>query len=183
MGKVLYCLKTLMWSDQLSCDGEFVKKLQRMNLFIALFYVPAWLKCNIGMDAPINDVNFLHDMLMYKNEDPTTPDSAFNKLSLHQWYLKQEMVAFSFFSQHPLLTNKMKESMAFQLLSILPPHEFCRGIPAFKTNINRCSKLCDFIGPETWFIFECLRMDKDWFYDKQEQWTAYESFKKCQNFV
>ena len=60
------------------------------------------------MDAPINDLNFLNDMIMYKNENPTLADSAFNKLSLHQWYLMQETVAFSFFSQHPLLTNEMK---------------------------------------------------------------------------
>ena len=39
MGKVLYCQKMLMWFNQLSYDGEFVKKLQRINLFIALFYV------------------------------------------------------------------------------------------------------------------------------------------------
>ena len=92
-------------------------------------------------------------------------------------------MAFSFFSQHPLLTNEMKESMAFQFLSISPPDEFRRGISVFKRNIDRCSKLCDFIGPETWFIFECLGMDKDWLYANPEQWTAYESFKKGQNFV
>ena len=113
MGKVLYCQIMLMWSDELSYDGEFVKKLQGINLFIALFYVPAWLKCNISADAPINDLNFLHDMLTYKNEDPTVDDSTFNKLSLHQWYLMQETVTFSFFSQHSLLTNEMIESMAF----------------------------------------------------------------------
>ena len=126
---------------------------------------------------------FLHDMLRYKNEDSTVADTAFNKLSSHQWYLTQEAVAFSFFSQHPLLTNETKESMAFQLLSISPPNEFRRKIPVFKRNIDRCSKLCDFIGPETWFIFECLRMDKDWLYDKPEQWTANKSFKKGQKFV
>ena len=120
---------------------------------------------------------------MCKSEDPTIADSAFNKLSLHQWYLTQETVAFSFFSQHFLLTNEIKESMAFQLLSISPSDEFRRGISVFKRNIDRCSKLCDFIGPETWFIFECLRMDKDWLYDKPEQWTTHESFKKGQNFV
>ena len=171
----------LMWSDQLYYDGEFVKKLQRINLFIALFFVPAWLKGNIDMDAPSNNLNFLHDILMY-NEDPTIADSAFNKLPLHQWYLTQETVAFSFFSQHLLLTNEMKESMAFQLLSISPPDEIRKGIPVFKKNIDRCSKLCDFIGPETWFIFECLRMDKDWLYDNPEQWTAYESFEKGSKF-
>ena len=134
------------------------------------------------MDAPINDLTFLHDMLRYKNEDSTVADTAFNKLSSYQWYLTQESVAFSFFSQHPLLTNEMKESMAFQLLSISPPDEFRRGILVFKRNML-CSKLCDFIGPETWFIFECLRMDKDWLYNKPEQWTANESFKKGQKFV
>ena len=79
----------------------------------------------------------------------------------------------------------MKESMAFQLLSISPPDEFRRGIPVFKRNIDRCSKLYDFIGPETWLlkILECLRMDKDRLYDKPEQWTANESFKKGKKFV
>ena len=158
-----------MWSDEMSYDCEFVKKLHRINLFIVLFYVLAWLKCNIGMDAPINDLTFLHDMLRYKNEDSTVADTGFNKLSSHQWYLTQETVAFSFFSQHSLLTNEIKESVAFQLLSISPPDKFRRRIPVFKRNIDRCSKLYDFIGPKTWFIFECLRKDKDWLYDKPEQ--------------
>ena len=135
------------------------------------------------MDAPINDLTFLHDMLRYKNKDLTVADNTFNKLSSYQWYLTQETVAFSFFSQYPLLTNEMKKSLAFQLLSISPPDEFCRGIPVFKKNIDRCSKLCDFSRPETWFIFECLRMDKDWLYNKPEQWTTNESFKKGQKFV
>ena len=174
-----------MWPDQMSYDREFVEKLYRINLFIALFYVPAWLKSNIGMNAPINDLTFLHDMLRHKNEDPPVADTFFNKLLSHQWYLTQETMAFSFFSQHPLLINEMKEFMAFQLLSISPPHEFRRGITVFKRNIDRCSKLYDFIGPETWFlkILECLRMDKDWLYDKPEQWTANESFKKGKKFV
>ena len=63
MGKVLYCQKMFMWSDQMSYDCEFVEKLYQINLFIALFYVPAWLKCNIGMGASINDLIFLHDIL------------------------------------------------------------------------------------------------------------------------
>ena len=80
----------------MSYDCEFVKQLHRINLFIALFYVPAWMKYNIVMDAPINDLTFLHDMLRYKNKDSTVADTAFNSLSLHQWYLTQETVAFSF---------------------------------------------------------------------------------------
>ena len=58
---------------------------------------------------------------------------------------------------------------------------FAEEFPFLK-NIDRCSKLW-FIGPEIWFIFECLRMDKDWVYDKPEQWIANELFKKGQKFV
>ena len=76
------------------------------------------------MNAPINDLTFLHDILRYENEDPTLADTASNKLLSHQWYLTQETVAFFFFSQHPLSANEMKESMAFQLLSISPLDEF-----------------------------------------------------------
>ena len=73
--------------------------------------------------------------------------------------------------------------MAFQLLTLSPPDEFRRGIPVCKRNIDRSLPLCDFIEPEAWFIFEFLRMNKDWLYDKPEQWTVNESFKKGQKFV
>ena len=32
--------------------------------------------------------------------NPAVADVAFMKLSAHKWYLTEEMVAFSFFSQH-----------------------------------------------------------------------------------
>ena len=88
-------------------------------------------------------------MLRYKKEDPAVVDAAFMKLSAHQWYLNEEIVAFSFFSQHSYLTNEVKESMALRLLSMSPPDEFRRGIPVFKRVIDEDSKLIDFIGPET----------------------------------
>ena len=154
-----------MWADQLSYESDFLAKLHRINLFIALFYVPAWLKCSIGLDAPMNDLTFLQDMISYKEEDPAVADAAFNKLSSHQWYLTKEIVAFSFFSQHSSLTNEIRESMALRLLSIVPPQKYRRGVPLFKRNIDKHSQLLDFIGPETWFIFETLKLDTAWLYD------------------
>ena len=183
MGKVLYCQKMFLWADQMSYDSDFLEKLHRINAFIALFYVPAWLKCSIGLDAPINDLIFLQNMIRYKTEDPAVADAAFAKLSAHQWYLTEETVVFSFFSHHPLLTNEVKESMALRLLSVSPPDEFRRGIPVFKRNIDEQSKLHDFIGTETWFIFDALNLEKDWLYDSPEVWISNESFKKGQSFV
>ena len=96
MGKVLYCQKMFMWSNQMQYESDFVDKLRRINQFIALFYVPAWLKCSIGVDAPINDLEFLQNMIEYRSDDHVVADSAFKKLSSHKWYLNEETVAFSF---------------------------------------------------------------------------------------
>ena len=71
-----------LWADQLSYDSEFLEKLQRINELIAFFYVPAWLKSSIGLDAPINDLTFLQEMLRYKKS--AVADAAFMKLSAHQ---------------------------------------------------------------------------------------------------
>ena len=60
-----------MWSDQRSYDCEFVEKLHEINLFIALFYVPAWLKWNIGMDAPINDLTLPIHRAKFSRHDST----------------------------------------------------------------------------------------------------------------
>ena len=54
----------------------------------------------------------LQVMLRYEKEDPGVAYAALIKLSAHQLYLTEEIVAFSFFSQHSYLANKVKESMA-----------------------------------------------------------------------
>ena len=63
-------------------------------------------------------------MLRYKKEDPAVADAAFMKLSAHQWYLTEEIVAFSFFNQHSYLTHEVRESMVLRLLLMSPPDEF-----------------------------------------------------------
>ena len=183
MGQVLYCQKMFLWADQLSYDSEFLEKLQRFNVFIAFFNVPACLKSSIGLDVPINHLTFLQEMLRYKKEDPAVANAAFMKLSAHRWYLTEEIVAFSFFNQHSYLTNEVKESMALRLLSMSPLDEFRRGIPVFKRVIDEDSKLIGFMGPETWYIFDALNLDNNWLYDSPGSWSCNECFKKGRKFV
>jgi len=183
MGQVLYCQKMFMWSDQLHYERDFVENLQRINLFIALFYVPAWLKSSIGIDAPVNDLEFLQNMLIYRKEDVVVADAAYQKLSNHRWYLNEDTVAFSFFSDHPLVTVKVKESMALRLLSTSPPDEFHRGVPVFRGKVDEQTQLADLIGPETWFLFRTLNLSQDWLYISPELWPSNESFQKGKDFV
>jgi len=77
MSQVLYCQKMYMWSEQMSYDDALIDNLHRINLFIALFYVPAialfyvpaWLTSSIGSDTAINDFLFLEDITRYEEVD------------------------------------------------------------------------------------------------------------------
>ena len=147
------------------------------------FYVPAWLKYSIGVDAPINDLEFLQNMIEYRSDDHVVADSAFKKLSSHKWYLNEETVAFSFFSDHRCMSSDVKEAMALRLLSISPPDEFRRGIPVCRRNVDAFTKVVDLIGPETWFLFETLDLDRSWLYLSPELWPSSESYQKAKTFV
>jgi len=40
-----------------------MSKLHRFATILVLFYIPARLKCGVGADAGINNLNFLKDIL------------------------------------------------------------------------------------------------------------------------
>ena len=54
-GNSLDSQKVFMKSDQLHYSAGVVKKFQRINQFLALFYVPAWPKASIGSNAFFNE--------------------------------------------------------------------------------------------------------------------------------
>jgi len=54
-----------------------MSKLHRFAMFLVLFYIPAWLKCGIGADAGINNLNFLKDILQYKAYDGDVGEAGF----------------------------------------------------------------------------------------------------------
>ena len=113
-------------------SNEIIDLLSRMNLFLSLFYVPAWLKSSVGSDAAINDLKFIHDMHDFRVVDACVADAALNKIRSHHWYLNEETVVFSLFSDNPCMTYDRKGEMAHCILSTPRPEHFRRGIPVLK---------------------------------------------------
>ena len=68
----------------------------------------------IGADAPINDLILYKKLLKYKELDAEVAEIAISKLSLHLWYLTEEVVVFALFSNK--LDNDDKARMAAKLL-------------------------------------------------------------------
>ena len=63
-----------MFSKQLVYDKRLTTKLFRINRYLSLFHTPAQTKARIGADAPMNDLQLIHDMMDYKEIDKEVTD-------------------------------------------------------------------------------------------------------------
>ena len=151
-----------MWSQQLSYDDILSAKLRRINLFLALFYVPLRLSSSIGLNTAINDFLFLENMSQYEKFDSAVAQAAFKKLATHRWYLEEETAVYVLFSDQPATTNGDKREMAQRLLNVPKTESFRTGLPVSNRPLTPSTKLSDLLGPESWFIFHALDFGYEW---------------------
>ena len=176
----IYAGKMFMFSNQLSYDAEMIMKLQRMNIFLSLFYTSRWLKASTGADAPMNDLQFIHDMLEYRSIDREVADIALDKLSNHRWYLTEELVPFALFSN--IVPDNMKQNIASKLMSVPEPEHFRLGKPVFR-QVNRQTSLVDLIGPESHTLFHALHIAPHWLAKPVSEWPLDSEFTVAETFV
>jgi len=122
-------------------------------------------------------------MISYKETNAEVAEAAFKKLLSHRWYLTEETVTFCFFSDNSLVSNKIKVSMALQLLSTTVPDEFRCRIPIFRGTVDEQTQLLDFVGSETWFLLEVLNLEESWLYLTPELWSNSDSYQTGKKFV
>ena len=114
MPSVLYPAKMYSFSTQAGYDKEMIDKLEALCKFNALFYVPKWLASSVGSDAPYNDLELWHDLQEYQKYDSRVATAALAALERHFWYLTEELVVFSLFSNR--LDDAKKQKIAQELL-------------------------------------------------------------------
>lgn len=183
MGTILYAQKMFMWADQLDYKSEEVELLRRFNLFLVLFYIPAWVDSSIGRDAAGNDLRFVQHMLSYKEYDEQVSTAASRKLLKHDWYIVEETAVYALFS--PTESKETRENMAKALLQVERTSSFRRGPPSLNATIqiNKDSTLSDLIGPQSWYIFEVFECSGDWLRQPVDDWHFSDSFNKMNCYV
>lgn len=172
----IYASKMLMFQSQMTYDEEIIRKLNRMNTFLSLFYTSAWMKSSIGADAPINDLQLFKDMIAYRDIDREVADIVIDKMENHCWYLTEEVVPFALFSKLSVMTYKLKQDIASKLLSTPVPDRLRLGKPVFR-KISCHTSLLDLIGPESNTLFQSLNISKEWLAKPFEDWSAITNIK------
>ena len=80
----------------------------------------------------MHNLEFIHDLIDYREVDLEVADVALNKLTNHRWYLTQEIVPFSLFSKHASMTDSVKEEVAAALHASEKPNKLRVGKPLFQ---------------------------------------------------
>lgn len=108
MSKVIYCLKMYIFRKQMGYSKDICDNLNDFCLFVGLIYSRYWIQCPLTCDAPLNDLNMYNDLHRYAQINKKISDSASAKLSRHLWYLSEELVPLSLFSDKVPIREKKK---------------------------------------------------------------------------
>lgn len=180
MPSVLYPAKMYAFGSQMGYNSTQLKKFERLCKFNALFYVEKWLMANVASDAPVNDFKLWKNLQEYKKYDREVSEAAISALERHLWYLTQELCIFAIFSKK--ISNEERQQIAKKLISTPKPKKFNPGRPVFP-KLNQRTKLVDFVGPESWFLFETLGVETYWLGTPVHEWQSDVQYQEVETFV
>ena len=180
MANGIYANKMFLFQKDLGYDRETVTALQRFVQFNALIYTPYFLKSSVGADAPYNDLNLFISLFGYKKIDKSLAEVVLTVLQRHCWYLTEQTVVFSLFSNR--LNRDQKSRIAAKLLTQNPSEKFGSGPPKFPVMTEK-TKLENLLGPNSFMLFNNLNTDYKWLETDPSGWGDDPDYLQLEEFV
>ena len=150
-----------------------VNLFARINVFLAIFCAPLWLKSSNGFETALNDMSFIYSMLDFEGINAVIATAAIKKFLKHSRYLVEEIVAFALFSDN--LDKEHKKTLAQKLLSEPCPDSFRREPCNLTQIIDRNTTLANLIGPESWFLLLEFGMNNEWLQWPVSKWPQHQT--------
>ena len=178
MCSILYTSKMFAFADLAEYEESYIEKLSRFCKFALLFYVKIWITCPNTINAPFNDLEFYKEMLIYKKIDNDVAVAALEAFNRHLWYLTEEMVPLSLFSDKVSDCEKTKIAKTI-LKNIKENCEHDIGFPQFPL-LKQSTCLTDLIGPKSSILlnlFGYSNQDDGWLAKSPKFWKANTNFK------
>ena len=178
-----------MLSEQFEMSDEEAKNVKTMATFIALFHTKAFLQSRLATISPAVYLKYVSMMSLYRKENEIAASTAIKSILNHLWYLSEELVVFSVFDRE--LTESLRKALVEKLLSIPRPKRFLPGKPKFpkigpNDSVEYPDQLIRFIGPNSWLLFDLLKMNEeqlDWMQAPVSCWEKISGYKKAEAVV
>lgn len=108
MAKAIYAIKMYLFRELLKLDEEFERQLLEFSLFVTLIYCKHWNRCTNAIDVPANDLELIKELQEYSNYNELIANKVLESFENHLWYLEQELVIMSLFSDKVSVEDKNK---------------------------------------------------------------------------
>ena len=199
MAKLLYSIKMVILSEKINQLSDKksspvfkrgqLEKIKEFVKFSIYNYVPWWFKSPIASSAPYNDMMFINAIMVYSNINDDCSNAALKGISNHLWYLTEELVPLSLFSN--AVDDNMKQKMANKLLSqekqfFASRHGNSHGKPnqpAMPSELNTESDLTIYVGPSSWSFFQATACSTDFMYKPVTEWENDHNYIKARHIV
>ena len=193
MAKILCEFKIVMFSSQLIEMGlitnEDASTHQELALFLIFYYVKPWMTATQSRDAAVNDLELVNSLkkipphlLKSHSLFKHMGDAMFSKLEDHLWYLSEELVVLSLFS------DKLNDAQKNKCRRAMLKH-YTEDLGAVKGKlitpmISNIKSIENLFGKESWRLLRLCGIQGKSFLDKPAStWKDCIEFKKMQNIA
>lgn len=182
MARILYAMKTYLFREHLDLDPDFLESIERFCMFAALVYVKHWNRCCSAVDAPHNDLLLWKELVEYQQIDANIADAALRAHHRHLWYLSDELVVLSLFSEK--VSNQVKWDISTQMTRYVGERtaNSIKYTGQIDDNIQNI-ELHNFISPRSLFLFERLDLDFQFLDENPDEWNESESYTHAKQTV
>ncbi|XP_074101181.1 uncharacterized protein LOC141528828 [Cotesia typhae] len=97
MAKAIYSLKMYLFRDEFKLSQKELHGLRHFCIFIVTLYLKAWFSSTSATTAAYHDLQFMKNLLEYKNINPLISSATCEKMISHLWYLSDELAILSLF--------------------------------------------------------------------------------------
>ena len=173
MAKGIYCLKIFCFREQFKMNAHELQAMKRICIFTLTVYVKAWFSAPMTCDAPYNDLCLLQNIESYDAIDSQVAKVALNKMKGHLWYLSEDLVGLSLFSDQ---VNTPEKKLIVAALKRPAKKSDLRRVDPKTVKCFQKTTLSEFTTKRSLNLFTALKLNKDFLSADPEIWDSREDF-------
>jgi len=178
MSKAIYCLKIFIFRNQFFLSHDDLNGIKNICIFIVRLYVKAWIRSPFATEAPLQDLQFLGDLYLYKDINEHISRVALLKFCNHLWYLSPEASALAFFDNN--VPDETKILMVQAMTSCESEDDNVKKISVDPKNVTRYLGVGieNFISKNSRRFFDRLSINTEFLEKHPSEWIKNDNFRK-----
>lgn len=180
MSKGIYCLKIFCFREQFELTAHELQALKRICLFTVTLYVHAWFSAANSCNAPVNDLHLLQATETFSRVDKKVAEIALRKLRGHMWYISEDLIGLSLFSD--LVSTDEKKDIV-KALETPENVKDLRRVDSGSVKSFNGKKLSHFATKRSLNLFTALQLKHTFLKSDPETWAEQQDYQKAKEVV